>query len=155
MSSNVIYVTAEGLQRIKEELDSLLKAKPSESTQHYYEPAGYLDGLECNNGFIAWDEQSVVENRIRELEQKLAHVKMVECDHSNGIVQIGSKVIVQENGKPSEAYKIVGTLEANSMEGLISNESPLGQALINHKAGDEVVVNAPVGVEEFLILEVM
>jgi transcription elongation factor GreA len=154
MSSNVIYVTAEGLQRIKEELDSLLKAKQSESTQHHYKPAEYLDWRECNNGFIARDQRSVVENRIRELEQKLTHVKVVECDHSNGIVQIGSKVIVQENDKSSEAYKIVGTLEANSMEGLISNESPLGQALLNHKAGDEVVVNAPVGMEKFLILEV-
>jgi transcription elongation factor GreA len=154
MLSNVIYVTEEGLQRIKKELDSLLNGRPTEFTQHHYELSEHLDGWECNNDFIAWDERSFVEDRIRELEHKLAHAKVVECDHSNGIVQIGSTVIVQENGQSSETYKVVGTLEANSMEGLISNESPLGQALLHHKAGDEVVVNAPVGVEKFLILKV-
>jgi len=155
MSSNVTYVTPEGLQKIEKELDYLLTVKRSEIAQHLHEASEYSNEWENNEYYVAWEEQSFVEGRIRELEHKLANVKVITCDHSNDIVQIGSTIIVQENGKSSENYKIVGTLEANSMEGLISNESPLGQALLNHKAGDEVEFKAPAGVLKFLIVAVM
>jgi transcription elongation factor GreA len=155
ISSNVTYLTPEGLQKIEKELDYLLTVKRSEVTQHLHDASEYSDVRENNDYFIARDEQSFIEGRIQELKDKLARVKVITSDHSRGIVQIGSTIIVQENGKSSETYRIVGTLEANSTEDLISNESPLGQALLGNNAGDEVEVRAPAGVIKFLIVAVM
>ena len=154
MKSNVTYLTQEGLQKIEKELDYLLTKKRTEIAQHLHDASENSDGWEDKDSRITWDEQSFIEGRIQELKHELAQVKVITCDHSNGIAQLGSTVIVQENGKSSETYMIVGTCEANSKEGLISNESPLGQSLLGHKAGDVVEVKAPAGVLKFLIMTV-
>jgi transcription elongation factor GreA len=80
--------------------------------------------------------------------------KVIEPGGPSDLVRIGSTVVVQEDGQKSEEYKIVGAAEANPKEGLISNESPLGKALIDHRAGDEVEVKAPAGNLRFRVVKV-
>jgi transcription elongation factor GreA len=93
----------------------------------------------------AKNEQAFVEGRIQELETLLANARIVEETGKMDIVQIAAKVTIQENGNEPEKYTIVGPAEANPREGRISNESPLGRALMDHRAGDSVTVEAPDG----------
>jgi len=100
------------------------------------------------------NEQSFVEGRIKELEILLSNAHLIEENASTDIIQVGSKVKVQEAGTDAEEFIIVGAAEADPRLGRISNESPLGKALINHTAGDKVKVEAPGGKFEIEILSV-
>jgi transcription elongation factor GreA len=94
----------------------------------------------------AKNEQAFVEGRIKELEILLATARIVEDGGMADSIQVGSHVTIQEEGsKTKEHYSIVGAAEANPSEGKISNESPLGKALLNRKTGDKVQVDAPAG----------
>ena len=95
----------------------------------------------------AKNEQAFVEGRIQELEVLLATARVIENDKKKkaDAVQVGSTVTIQENGSDKETYTIVGAAEANPREGKISNESPMGKALLNQRAGDEVKIETPDG----------
>ena len=93
----------------------------------------------------AKNEQAFVEGRIRELELILSNARIIEEDRVWETVEIGAKVVIQENGTEPEKYTIVGAAEANPRNGFISNESPLGKALMGHKVGDVITVDAPNG----------
>jgi transcription elongation factor GreA len=102
----------------------------------------------------AKNEQAFVEGRILELEHTLASAQEIRKGRSKDQVRIGSTVVIQENGSSQETYTIVGAAEANPKEGLISNESPLGRALLDKRAGEEVRVDAPAGVLTFRIIKI-
>ena len=102
----------------------------------------------------AKNEQAFVEGRILELEHMLAQAQIIEPAKSTGVVRIGSTVVIQENGQAAETYTIVGAAEADPREGLISNESPLGQALLDRKVADEIDVRAPAGVIRFRVVKI-
>ena len=93
----------------------------------------------------AKNEQAFVEGRIREVELILSNARIIEEDRVLDTVEVGAKVVIQENGTDPEKYTIVGAAEANPGNGYISNESPLGKALMGHQAGDEITVEAPNG----------
>ena len=84
----------------------------------------------------------------------MANVRLIAPGNSNGYVQMGSTVVIRENGTPMENYTIVGSAEANPQEGLISNESPLGRVLISRRAGEEVDVKTPVGNKKIRLVAV-
>jgi transcription elongation factor GreA len=102
----------------------------------------------------AKNEQSFVEGRIKELEILLANAHLIEENTNGDTIQVGSKVTVKEGKMSPEEYVIVGHAEADPRLGRISNESPLGKALLNHKAGDKVNVEAPGGAFEIKIVSV-
>ncbi len=103
----------------------------------------------------AKNEQAFVEGRIKELEILLATAKIISENSNSGLIQLGSKVTIQEEGyDEKESFYIVGAVEANPSEGKISNESPLGHALLGHIKNDVVAVEAPDGEFNVKILKV-
>jgi len=95
----------------------------------------------------AKNEQAFVEGRIQELDVILATARLIdENDKSKeGLIQVGSTVVIEEDGAAAETFTIVGVAEANPREGKISNESPIGKAVLGHKAGETLLVEAPGG----------
>jgi transcription elongation factor GreA len=110
--------------------------------------------MENTEQMLFEDELAFVDRRIQDLEDMLANSKIIEPDHDHSIVNIGDTVIIQEEEGDLETYRIVGVAEADPSKGLISNESPVGQALLKHKVGEEVTVKAPVGEMSFRIVAV-
>lgn len=154
MGNSAVYVTPEGLKKLEEELEHLRTVKRHEVAQRLHEAMEGGELIENAEYEAAKNEQAFVEGRILELEHMLAQAQVIEPGKSTGVVGIGSTVVIQESSKPSETYTIVGAAEANPRDGLISNESPLGQALLDHKAGDEVDVRAPAGTLRFRIVKI-
>ena len=142
------YLTKQGHKKIQEELDYLRSVRRREVADRLHEAAESTLGefVEDAEFEAAKNEQSFVEGRIRELELLLANARVItKRRSSNGIVQIGSKVTIQEGRRKPEEYHIVGAAEASPREGKISYESPLGKALMDMKEGDKVEVKAPDG----------
>jgi transcription elongation factor GreA len=138
------FLTKEGYQKLQDELETLRTSKREEIANRLREAADGEDLIENAEYEAAKNEQAFVEGRIKDLEVLLATAKIIEEPGSSDLVQVGSKVTIQEVGSHSkDEYEIVGAAEANPMAGHISNESPLGKALLGHKAGDVVSVDAP------------
>lgn len=152
--SHAIYVTADGLKKLEEELETLRTVKRAEVAQRLHEAMEDGELIENAEYEAAKNEQAFVEGRILELEHMIAQAQIIQPKKSGGVVRIGNTVVVQEESNPPETYTIVGAAEADPKEGLISNESPLGQALLERKVGDEVDVKAPAGVLRFKIVKV-
>jgi transcription elongation factor GreA len=138
------FLTREGYQKLQEELDNLRTTKREEIAARLREAADGEDLIENAEYEAAKNEQAFVEGRIKDLELLLATAKIIEETKATELVQVGSEVTIQEVGsKTKDVYEIVGAAEANPMEGHISNESPLGKALLGHRTGDLVTVDAP------------
>ena len=149
------FLTREGYQKLQDELEKLRTEKRQEVADRLREAADGEDLIENAEYEAAKNEQAFVEGRIKELEILLATAKIIEEKDSAGAVQVGSSVVISEVGSRSkETYTIVGAAEADPSEGRISNESPLGRALLTHKAGETVVVDAPEGAYSVKIIEV-
>ncbi|HEY46429.1 MAG: transcription elongation factor GreA [Anaerolineae bacterium SM23_ 63] len=155
MAHKYIYLTPQGLKKLEDELELLRSVKRHEVAQRLHEAIEEGGELEENAAYeVAKTEQAFLEGRIREIEEKLGQAIVIEPSAPTDEAQIGSTVIVQENGGNPEAYTIVGASEAKPKEGLISYQSPLGQALLNKHAGEEVFVKAPAGELRFRIIKV-
>ena len=155
MVNKVVYMTPEGQRKLEEELDYLSNVKRREVAERLHEATEDGDGPEENVAYeVAKDEQAFLEWRIREIEEKLARARLVEPCETVDTVRMGSKVVVQEDGGDPETFVVVGTAEARPREGYISYESPLGQALLDRRRGDEILVNAPAGQLRFRVLSV-
>ncbi len=141
-----IFLTQEGYEELQQELDTLRNEKRKEVAERLHNAMEDGDLLENAEYEAAKNEQSFVEGRISELEYLLATARVAEPGSEEpGVIQVGSRVQVQEEGFDPEDYLIVGAAEAKPSLGKVSNESPLGKALVGHKAGDKVTVNAPAG----------
>jgi transcription elongation factor GreA len=151
MKTKFTFVTAQGLKRLEEELHYLRTVKRAEIAQNLHDTVG---DEEDNEYMLALDERSFIEGRIQEIERLLANVRVIGPGNSNGYVQMGSTVVVREDGTPIETYMIVGSPEANPREGFISDESPLGKALIGHRAGEDVEVDIPGGKMKYRLIAV-
>jgi len=155
MANSAVYLTAEGLKKLEEELEHLRTVKRLEVAQRLHEAMEDGELIENAEYEAAKNEQAFVEGRILELEHMLAQAQLIEPGRSKDVVRIGSTVVVQEDGNGgSETYTIVGVAEANPREGLISNESPLGVSLLDHKVGDVVTVKAPAGMLRFRVVKI-
>ena len=151
---NVTYLTKKGLERLQAELDYLVNVKREEVAQILHDSCDNEEPSENGEYMLAKHEQSWVEGRICELKRLLAHVEIINPNSNLGQVSMGSTVTIQESCLPSETFIIVGTAEANSKEGLISDESPMGRALLGHKVGDVVEIGAPDGKFQVRIISV-
>ncbi len=148
------YLTREGHEKLQTELDYLRTTKRKEVAERLHEAMDGGELIEDAEYEAAKNEQAFVEGRIQELEILLANARVIEETGKMDIVQIAAKVTIQEDTYDPEVYMIVGPAEANPREGRISNESPLGRALMEHRAKDVVTVNAPDGSFTVRILKV-
>ena len=149
-------LTYEGLKLYEDELHDLKVYKRKEVAQKIKEAREQGDLSENAEYDAAKDEQSDIEARITELENILKNVEVVvEDEVSSDKINIGCTVrILDLEYKEEETYKIVGSTEANSLKGKISNESPVGRALIGSQVGDTVSVETPGGLVQYEVLEI-
>ena len=153
------YLTKKGFKKLQDELDNLRDVRRKEIAERLREAAENSLGefVEDPEFEAAKNEQSFVEGRIKELEALLATATLIKEKRGkakNAAVEIGSHVTVQEGRRKEEKYRIVGAHEANPREGLISYESPLGQALLGKSKGDRVEIEAPSGSFKVKIVKV-
>lgn len=148
------YLTRQGYQKLQEELDHLRTVKRQEVANRLHEAMEGGELIEDAEYEAAKNEQAFVEGRIQELEMLLANARVIEESGGKDVVQIAARVTIQEDNNEPEMYTIVGPAEANPREGRISNESPLGRALMDHRAGDKVYVEAPGGSFTVSVLKV-
>ena len=148
------YLTRHGFEKLHEELDYLRTVKRQEVAARLHEAMEGGELIEDAEYEAAKNEQAFVEGRIQELEILLANARIIDEGGHKDIVQVAAHVTIQEEGNEPENYTIVGPAEANPREGRISNESPLGRALMDHRAGDRVRVDAPGGSFFVTILKV-
>lgn len=139
------FLTRQGYQKLQEELDYLRTTKRQEVAARLHEAMEGGELIEDAEYEAAKNEQAFVEGRIQELEILLANARVIEEKGGMDVVQVGARVTIQEDGNDPEIYTIVGPAEANPRDGRISNESPLGRAVMDHRAGDRVRVDAPGG----------
>lgn len=155
-NNNVVYLTEEGLQNIKDELQYLKTVKREEISEKLERAIRQGDLKENADYHDAKDEQGFIEGRIRDLEDSLRRSQIIEDDGPSDVVRLGSTVKVSEEGYDDvETYSIVGAHEANPSNGLISNESPIGRALLGSRMGDVVSAETPAGEIRFVIQSII
>lgn len=155
--AKAVKITREGLEELKQKLDYLKTVKSTEIEQKLKEARGHGDLSENSEYDEAKNEQGKLAAEIAELEANIANAVIVESTNSSSSeVGIGSKIKIldMELGE-EEIIKIVGYAEANFEEGRISDESPIGMAVMGKKAGDVVEVQTPEGVIEMKIVEII
>ncbi len=154
MEGRRVFLTREGQRKAEAELAELLNVKRPEMAERIRIARGFGELAENTEYIEAKNEQALLEGRIAELEDLLNHAVLIEEEErARGVVDLGARVTVEtEDGK--ETYSIVGAAEADPAGGMISNESPLGRALLGHKAGEEVQWEAPAGTGRVRILKV-
>lgn len=151
-----VVLTAEGLENLRAELETLKNETRQEIADKLEVARSYGDLSENSEYDEAKNEQAKVEARITELEAMLKDVKVIDEDEiATGRVSIGSRVTVLDvEYNEKETYSIVGSAEADPMNGKISDEAPVGKALLGHKIGDTVIAETPSGELKFEIIEI-
>lgn len=154
MTDKIHYVTAEGLEKLKAELQELKTVKRRETAERV-DAARSLGDLSENAEYQEAKQQlGMIESRILQLNEMLKNVSVIEDERgTSGVVTIGSTVVVESSGKNKE-FQIVGSNEADPAAGRISNESPIGNAFLGHKKGDAVSVATPGGTTTYTIVGV-
>lgn len=145
------YLTREGAKKLRAELDELVDFKRPELAVKLTDAIAMGDLKENADYHDAKEKQAFLEGRIRQLETLLRSAVIIEDQGGNGEVHIGSTVTIQEEDFDPETYRIVGAAEANPRDGMISNESPLGAALLGKKKGKKVSINTAEGKLTFKI----
>lgn len=148
------FLTQQGFQKLQEELEYLRTVKRQEVATRLHEAMEGGELIEDAEYEAAKNEQAFVEGRIQELETLLANARVIDENSKMDVVQVGAKVTIQEEGMEPEKYTIVGPAEADPRAGRISNESPLGRALMGHRAKEKVRVDAPAGAFTVQIVKV-
>lgn len=146
MTDEPQYLTQEGYEKLKAELEDLINVQRPELAVKLKDAISMGDLKENADYHDAKERQAFLEGRIRQLEGLLKDATIINEGHiPAGVVAVGRTVTVQEEDFDPETFRIVGAAEANPMEGLISNESPLGQALLGRKKGEKVKVKTDAG----------
>ena len=156
MSKEDLELTIEGKAKLEAELDELINVRRPENVEALKEARALGDLSENAEYDAAKDEQRDIETRIEEIEKILKHAEVVVEDEVDlDKINVGCIVVLYDKEFEEEVeYQIVGSTEANSLAGKISNESPLGKALIGRKVGDNIEVNAQAGVIEYEVLRI-
>lgn len=149
-----IYITQKGMVRLEEELTYLRTVKRPETVEQLQDAKSNGDWVDNTEYLLIESELGFINGRIQELDHMLRFAQLIEPGVAENVVEIGETVIIQSNGDELEQYTIVGVAETDPGKGLISNESPLGRALLGHNVGDEVVVKAPAGERRYRIVAV-
>jgi transcription elongation factor GreA len=140
-----VYITSKGITELKEELAYLRNVKRLEIIDRLHDAKGGGDWMDSTEYVLIEEELAFVNGRIQELEDMLDHAHLIGTELDATIINVGDSVVIQDSDGELEEYTIVGVAEANPGKGLISNESPLGRALLGHTVNDEVVFKAPAG----------
>lgn len=152
---NVVLLTKEGLAKLEEELNTLKTTGRKEVSARLAEAISYGDLSENSEYDEAKNQQAFIEGRIIELEDQIKNAQIIEDSGSDkGLIKIGSMVTLKREGGETIEYTIVGSTEADPMAHKISNESPVGEAILGKKAKDKVKVQAPGGLFEYTISKV-
>lgn len=157
MQEDVVYITPEGLEKIKEELDHLKNEKRVEISERLEKAIAEGDLSENADYAYAKQEQSFVEGRIKDLEDSLRRIVVIQDGGPADRVRVGSTVTIVEEGEPeefAETYRIVGVHEADPTQGYISNESPIGSALLGAKVNQVVTAKTPAGFIKFVVCKI-
>lgn len=155
MAEKPIFLTPEGRTKLEAELEQLKTVRRAEVAERIHSAKEEGDIMENSAYDEAKNEQAFVEGRIMTIEQMLKNAVMIDATRATGIVGIGSYVTVLERGeKDDEIFQIVGSAEADPTKGRISNESPVGRALLGKRVGDEVQIKIPDGIRYLKITEI-
>jgi len=150
---DTVLVTKEGFKKLQTELDQLKNVRRKEVAIRLKEAISYGDLSENSEYEEAKNEQAFIEGRILELEHKIKNAEIIKGQHTKS-VQIGSEVGLRRLGaKDKETYIIVGTTEADPFENKISNDSPIGESIMDKGKGDKVQVNTPSGIMKYEIVD--
>jgi transcription elongation factor GreA len=153
VNSKPTYVSRDGLEKLRHELEDLVTVRRAEIAQRIHDAKEHGDLTENAEYEDAKNEQAFVEGRIQTLETIIKTATIIEEHHDGDFAQVGSTVEV-DGPDGRETYTIVGTTEARPVDGKISNESPMGRALLGHRVGDAVAVHAPAGDLTYTIVAV-
>ncbi len=149
------YMTQEGYEAVKKQLEYLQTVKRAEIVERIAEARSHGDLSENAEYDAARNEQAANEGEIAELDYKVKNAVIIEETEDNSVVHIGSKVTVHDFDLDEDVlYTIMGTTEVDPMNNVISNESPVGQALLRHKKGETVTIKAPNGEYKLKILKI-
>lgn len=152
MQTQDVFLTDDGRQKAISQLDFLRTVKRAEVAQYLHDAKESGDVIDNAAYEDAKNEQARLEGRIYELEQMLARAKPIVGN--SDMVSLGSIVHLCTSDEREYHYTLVGAFEADPKCGRISNESPVGKALLGHKVGDEILVVTPGGVKEYTILSI-
>ncbi len=153
-NKNTVYLTQQGLDDLKKELDNLINVRRPENIIAIKEARALGDLSENAEYDAARNEQAQIEARIKQLEKIIENASIIS-EVSNDVVGIGNTVAIKYvDDDEEDEYKIVGSQEADPFESKISNESPIARALFDHKVGDVVTVESPNGTYEIEIIEI-
>ena len=149
-------ISKSGAAKLREELDYLVTVRRAEMAQKLKEARAQGDLSENAEYDAAKEEQAEIETRITQIEKMLRNAEVIDEDELNtGKVNLGNTVVLWDNEFEEEiTYTLVGPAEADPMQGKLSNESPLGMAMLGHSVGDIIENQAPDGVIEFKILDI-
>jgi len=153
VNTKTTYISKDGLEKLRAELDAMLSVTRPEIAQRIHDAKEHGDLSENAEYEDAKNEQAFVEGRIQTLEAMIKNAQLIDENTSTDHVQIGSTVEVTGEDGP-QSFMIVGSAEAKPAEGRISNESPVGRALLGRKKGDKVVVKVPAGDFSYTIVEI-
>jgi transcription elongation factor GreA len=153
VNSKTTYISKDGLEKLRAELEEILSVRRPEIAQRIHDAKEHGDLSENAEYEDAKNEQAFVEGRIQTLEAMIKNAAIIDEHTSTDHVQIGSTVKVKGEEGP-ETFMIVGSAEARPADGRISNESPVGRALLGRKKGDKVVVKVPAGDFAYTIVEI-
>lgn len=149
-----LVLTKEGAAKVKAELAELEGPKRQDLAKRLRFAIKQGDLSENADYIAAKEEQAFLEGRIQELKAILRQATIVDERTNSDEVGVGSTVVIAENGRPDQTYKLVGATEANPRDGKISNESPIGRALLGKRVGDTAVATTPAGEIEMKIVEI-
>ncbi len=151
-----VILTSEGYEKLKQEIEYLSNDKRREVADRIRVAREFGDIAENSEYDDAKNEQALLEHRIAQLEERLRNARVIsKKEISSDVVSIGSRVRLRDvDAKETVEYHIVGSAEANPSENKLSNESPVGRAIMGRKKGEVVEVTAPRGALKFKILEI-
>ena len=153
METQDVFLTDDGWQQAVAQLELLRTVGRAQVAQYLHDAKESGDVIDNAAYEEAKNQQARLEGRILELEQMLAKAKLIS-KADTGVVSLGSVVHLRNSDEREYRYMLVGAYEANPSAGRISNESPVGKALLGHKVGDLVLVSTPGGVKEYTILTI-
>lgn len=154
IDENKVLLTKEGLKELKAELEQLKTVGRKEVAQKIQTAIEYGDLSENAEYDEAKNEQALIEARVVQLEQMIKHAEIIKDDKKSNVVKIGTTVVLKSSKDGIAEYTIVGSVEADPLNGKISNESPVGAAMLGKKEKEKIDVKTPSGIIKYEIQKI-